>query len=30
MEYRIGSVTELDDKPALEELLTEYYAVVFH
>ena len=30
MEYRIASVTEVDDKPAFEELLTEYYAVVFH
>ena len=30
MEYRIASVTEVTDKPALEELLTEYYAVVFH
>ena len=30
MEYRIASVAEVDDKAALEELLTEYYAVVFH
>ncbi|MFC6639629.1 GNAT family N-acetyltransferase [Sulfitobacter sp. JBTF-M27] len=29
MAYRIVSVTEVDDEPAFEELLTEYYAVVF-
>ena len=28
MEYRIVSVTEVDNKPALEELLTEYYTVI--
>ena len=30
MDYRIASVTEVDDKPAFEELLTEYYSIVFH
>ena len=30
MEYRIASVNEVVDKPALEELLTEYYTVVLH